>query len=116
MADGLVEFTDSNFDTEALKSDVPVMVDFWATWCGPCRAIAPVVAELAKEYAGKAKVGKLNVDEQEQVAQTYGITSIPTLLFFKGGYGLFKALGPPSEEGFVPVPLGEIRHLGQGWG
>lgn len=85
MAEGLVEFTDANWESEVLKSDKPVLVDFWAVWCGPCRQIAPSVEELAQTYKGQVKVGKLNVDENEKVAQTYKILSIPTLLFFKGG-------------------------------
>ena len=85
MAEGLVELTDANWDAEVLKSDKPVLVDFWAAWCGPCRQIAPYVEELAKDYKGKVKVGKLNVDENNEVAQNYKILSIPTLLFFKNG-------------------------------
>ncbi len=85
MAEGIVELTDANFETEVLKSPLPVLIDFWAAWCGPCRAIAPVVEELAREYKGKVKVGKMNVDDHEKVPQTYQIMSIPTLLFFKDG-------------------------------
>ena len=77
--------TDQNFEAEVLKSDVPVLVDFWAVWCGPCRMIAPVIEELANEYEGKAKIAKLNVDENPQISMAYGIRSIPTLLIFKGG-------------------------------
>jgi thioredoxin 1 len=76
---------DSTFDTEVLKSDIPVLVDFWAVWCGPCKAVAPAVDELAKQYKGKVKIAKMDVDEHQQVPQQYGIRSIPTLLLFKGG-------------------------------
>ena len=81
----LVILQDSTFDKEVLKSDIPVLVDFWAVWCGPCKAIAPAVEELAKQYKGKVKVAKMDVDEHQQVPQQYGIRSIPTLLLFKGG-------------------------------
>ncbi len=81
----VVTLKDSTFDQEVLKSDTPVLVDFWAVWCGPCKAIAPVVDELAARYKGKLKVGKMDVDDQQAVAQQYGIRSIPTLLVFKGG-------------------------------
>ena len=86
-------FRDDNFENEVLKSDMPVLVDFWATWCAPCRAIAPSVEELAKTYDGKVKVGKLNIDEQQGVAQQYGIRSIPTLLVFKGGKVVGQIVG-----------------------
>jgi len=89
----LSTFRDDNFDAEVLKSDKPVLVDFWATWCAPCRAIAPSVEELAKTYDGKVKVGKLNIDEQQGVAQQYGIRSIPTLLVFKGGKVVGQIVG-----------------------
>ena len=79
------EFTDDNFETEVLKSDVPTLVDFWAVWCGPCRQIAPTVDALAEEYKGKLKVGKMDVDQHQLYPQQYGIRSIPTLLLFKGG-------------------------------
>ena len=89
----LSTFRDDNFDAEVLQSDKPVLVDFWATWCAPCRAIAPSVEELAKAYDGKVKVGKLNIDEQQGVAQQYGIRSIPTLLVFKGGKVVGQIVG-----------------------
>ncbi len=81
----VVILQDATFDSEVLKSDVPVLVDFWAVWCGPCKAIAPAVDELAKQYKGKVKVAKMDVDEHQQVPQKFGIRSIPTLLVFKGG-------------------------------
>lgn len=79
------EVTDVNFDSEVLQSDVPVLVDFWAPWCGPCRQIAPIVEQLAGENAGSAKIVKLNVDDAPGAAQNYGVSSIPTLMIFKGG-------------------------------
>lgn len=84
--------TDANF-AEILNTDMPVMVDFWATWCGPCRALAPTVEEIAKEYEGKAVVGKCNVDDSEDVPMKYGIRSIPTLLFFKNGELVDRIVG-----------------------
>jgi thioredoxin 1 len=81
----VVILEDGTFDQEVLKSDTPVLVDFWATWCGPCKAIAPAIDELAAEYKGKVKVAKLDIDSHQGVPQKYGIRSIPTLLVFKGG-------------------------------
>lgn len=81
----LVILQDATFEKEVLKSDIPVLVDFWAVWCGPCKAIAPTVEELARAYKGKVKVAKMDVDEHQQVPQQFGIRSIPTLLLFKGG-------------------------------
>jgi thioredoxin 1 len=94
-----IEFTDSNFETEVLKSETPVLVDFWAVWCGPCRMIAPIVEELAKEYSGKVKVGKLDVDNNQQAAIKYGVRSIPTLLIFEGGQVVDTIIGaiPKSQ-------------------
>jgi thioredoxin 1 len=103
----IVTLQDSTFDQEVLKSDVPVLVDFWAVWCGPCKAIAPVVEELATQYRGKVKVAKLDVDHHQQVPQQYGIRSIPTLLMFKGGRVVDTIVGavPKSklEDSFKKV-------------
>lgn len=93
-----IELTDANFQTEVLESNVPVLVDFWAAWCGPCRAIAPIVSELATEYAGKAKIGKVDVDTNPQTAMNYGVRSIPTLLFFVGGEVRDQMIGSASKR------------------
>lgn len=92
-----VILNDSNFEEEVLKATGPVMVDFWATWCGPCRMLAPVVEELAKEYAGKVKVCKLNVDEGPDSSSKYRITSIPTIIFFKDGAVAGQTVGLQSK-------------------
>lgn len=88
-----VAVTEQSFDTEVLNSEVPVLVDFWAAWCGPCRAIAPTVEELATEYGGKLKVVKVDVDENPEVSGRYGVQSIPTLLVFKGGDVVERLIG-----------------------
>ena len=85
MAEGVIDVTTATWDKEVLGSDIPVMVDFWAVWCGPCKMVAPTVAELAKEYSGKLKVCKLNPDENPDVASKYKIMGIPTMVFFKSG-------------------------------
>jgi len=86
-------FTDENFETEVIQSDLPVLVDFWAEWCGPCKMIAPSVEELATDFAGKARVGKVDVDSNQAVASKYGIRSIPSLLIFKGGEVVEQIVG-----------------------
>ncbi len=100
MADSknLVTFTDANFEAEVLKADKPVVVDFWATWCAPCRHIAPLVDELATSYAGKVKVGKLDVDGNQAVASRYGVRSIPTILLFKEGKVVEQVIGANPAE------------------
>ena len=85
MSENVKEFTSANFNTEVVESETPVLVDFWAEWCGPCRVIAPVVDEIATEYSQKVKVGKLNVDNENQIASQFGVRSIPALLIFKNG-------------------------------
>ncbi len=89
----ILEATDANFQAEVLGSDLPVLVDFWAPWCGPCRAIAPAVEELAKEYAGKVRVAKLDVDENQEVAAKFNVMSIPMLILFKNGQVADQILG-----------------------
>ena len=93
-------FTDDNFDADVLKSDVPVVIDFWAPWCGPCRVVSPIIEELAGEYEGKVKVGKLNVDDNQQVSGQYGVMSIPTVMAFKGGKPVKAMVGAQSKESY----------------
>lgn len=94
-----IQLNEQNFEQEVLRADLPVLVDFWASWCGPCRMLSPVIAEIAEEYAGKVKVGKVNVDEQPNLANRYGITSIPTVMLFKNGEVVSTSLGyRPKNE------------------
>ena len=95
------EFTDSNFQSDVLEGDKLSVIDFWAEWCGPCRAIGPVIEELSKEYEGKVNVGKLNVDHNPKVSMDYGITSIPAILFVKGGKVVDRLVGAQPKSNFV---------------
>lgn len=93
-----MEITDNNFETEVLKSNVPVLLDIWALWCKPCRALLPIIEELTNEYEGKVKVGKLDVDNSPEVAANYGIRSVPTLMFFKNGEEVERIIGVVSKQ------------------
>ena len=103
MSENVHEFTDQNFDTDVAQSELPVLIDFWAVWCGPCKAIAPVIDEIASEYAGKVKVGKVDVDQNQNTAMKYGVRSIPTLLIMKGGEVVNQIVGA--------VPKGNITEI-----
>lgn len=94
-------FNDDNFEQEVIKSDIPVLVDFYADWCGPCKMMSPVVEQIAAEYAGKVKVGKINVDESQKTAQKYNVMSIPTFIVFKNGEATETLVGAVSKEALV---------------
>ncbi|MCH7726313.1 MAG: thioredoxin [Planctomycetes bacterium] len=94
----VVEFTDTNFEEQVIQSSQPVLVDFWAAWCGPCRAIAPMIEELAEEYSGSVAVGKVDIDSNKEVAMKYGVTSIPTLIVFKEGEPVERMTGAQPKS------------------
>ncbi len=93
-------FTDANFQKEVLQSSTPVVVDFWAPWCGPCKMVSPTIEELAKDYAGKVSIGKLNVDENPDVAGNFGVMSIPTVMIFKNGKPVHSMVGAQSKQAY----------------
>ena len=103
MTDNVKEYSTNEFKSEVVESDTPVLVDFWAEWCGPCKVIAPVVEELAKDYKGKIKFGKVNVDDHNMVASEYGVRSIPTLLIFKNGAVVNQIVGAVPKEKITAI-------------
>lgn len=98
-----VTLSETNFESEVLQSDLPVLVDFWAPWCGPCQTIEPIIEELAKEYEGKLKIGKLNVDEAPQAASKFGVMSIPAVVFFKKGEEVKRQIGLSGKDEYKKV-------------
>ena len=99
----MITLKKDNFDGEVIKSEIPVLVDFWASWCGPCRMVSPIIDEIAEEYDGKIKVGKVNVDEEGELASEFAIVSIPTILIFKNGKIIEKVVGVRSKDDFCDV-------------
>jgi thioredoxin 1 len=108
MHEDIVTVTDQDFEQQVLRSDLPVLVDFWAPWCGPCHTVAPVVEEIAAEQGGKLRVAKLNVDDSPQTAQRFGVLSIPTLTLFRGGQEHGRVIGAQGKEYIVRTLLGDI--------
>jgi len=107
MSNNTIEFTDQSFNTEVVQADIPVLIDFWAVWCGPCKTIAPVIEEIAIEYDGKVKVGKLDVDQNQKTAMEYGVRSIPTILIIKSGEVVSQIIGAVPKENIIKA-LDEI--------
>ena len=102
MAD-IIQITTDNFEDEVIKSDMPVLVDFWAVWCGPCKMVSPLIDELAGDFSGKAKVGKINVDEQMALAEKFKVMTIPTVMVFKNGEVVEKAVGARSKSDYAQM-------------
>src|SRR5699024_9550571 len=98
-----VEFTDANFEEKVLNSDKPVMVDFWATWCGPCKMVGPIIEEIAEEYEGKAVVGKMDVDQHQEFASKYGVRTIPTVLIFKNGEMVRRQVRASPKKAYIKI-------------
>jgi thioredoxin 1 len=104
----VMELNTDNFETEVVQSDVPFLVDFWAPWCGPCKMIGPIIEELAGEFDGKVKIGKVNVDNNQQLAANFGIKGIPTVMLFKGGESIHSFVGLRSKEDLAAALNGAI--------